>query len=124
MPVAFEKVKSVRVEEAVARKPLRNARVVEVACSLVESLVNGKAKLIEKVGQEARQSLERHKVPVAKVVEVAFVVVELLAVNDCKVVEALRKVWAPLQELAVVVPKPSEMTFELKRTGYKAETGA
>ena len=37
---------SVRVEEAVEMKPFKNARVVEVACSLVESLVNGKAKVV------------------------------------------------------------------------------
>ena len=41
------KVKSESVEEAVERKPLRKARVVEVACSLVPSLVNGHAKVIE-----------------------------------------------------------------------------
>jgi len=32
---------SVRVDDAVEINPFRNARVVEVACSLVESLVNG-----------------------------------------------------------------------------------
>jgi len=41
VPVAVEKRKSVSVEEAVERKPFKNARVVEVACSLVESLVKG-----------------------------------------------------------------------------------
>ena len=40
-------IKSVAVEDAVEMKPLRKARVVEVACSLVESLVNGKEKVIE-----------------------------------------------------------------------------
>jgi hypothetical protein len=41
VPVALEKVKLVRVEEAVERKPFKNARVVEVAFSPVPSLVNG-----------------------------------------------------------------------------------
>ena len=43
VPVAFWNVKLVRVVEAVEIKPLRKARVVEVACSLEESLVNGQA---------------------------------------------------------------------------------
>ena len=43
VPVAEEKVKVERVEDAGARKPFRNARVVEVACSFVASLVNGHA---------------------------------------------------------------------------------
>ena len=41
VPVAVEKVKSVRVEEAVEMKPLRKARVVEVAFSPVPKVVNG-----------------------------------------------------------------------------------
>jgi hypothetical protein len=36
----------VKVEEAVERKPLRSASVVEVACSPVPSLVNGHAKVM------------------------------------------------------------------------------
>ena len=47
VPVALVKVKVERVDEAGARKPLRSARVVEVDCSLVPSLVKGKAKVIE-----------------------------------------------------------------------------
>ena len=38
--------KAWRVEEAVDRKPFRKASVVEVACSLVESLVKGQEKVI------------------------------------------------------------------------------
>lgn len=38
---------SVKVEEAVERNPLSKARVVEVACSLVESLLNGYANVME-----------------------------------------------------------------------------
>ena len=47
VPVAVVKVKLVKVEDAVERKPFKKARVVEVAFSLVESLVHGKAKLME-----------------------------------------------------------------------------
>jgi hypothetical protein len=47
VPVAIVKVKLVRVEDAVERKPFWNERVVEVACSPVESLLNGKEKLME-----------------------------------------------------------------------------
>src|SRR5687768_14325075 len=41
VPVALVKLKVVSVEEAVERKPFRKARVGEVACSLVPSLVKG-----------------------------------------------------------------------------------
>jgi hypothetical protein len=47
VPVALAKLKLVSVDDAVERKPFKNARVVEVACSLVPSLVKGKAKDME-----------------------------------------------------------------------------
>jgi hypothetical protein len=43
VPVAREKVKFVRVDEAFERKPLLKARVVEVEFSPVPRVVNGKA---------------------------------------------------------------------------------
>ena len=79
--VELEAKKLVRVEEAVEIKPLRNSRVVEVACSFVESLVKGKAN-VRAAGQPVRQSPVRQIVPEENVVEVAFVVVELVAVKD------------------------------------------
>ena len=54
----------------------------------------------------------------------AAVVVALVAVKACSVVEAFRKVCAPLQEFAVVVPNPRESMFEFKRMGKVAEMGA
>ena len=54
-----ETVVEARVEEAVERKPLSRARVVEVACSFVESLVKGKVK----PGEEERVPLERERFP-------------------------------------------------------------
>lgn len=50
-------IASVRVEEAVEMKPLRKARVVEVACSLVESLVKGKEKEAALLSEAQSQSL-------------------------------------------------------------------
>ncbi len=50
-------IASVRVEEAVEMKPFKNARVVEVACSLVESLVKGKAKEAALLSEAQSQSL-------------------------------------------------------------------
>ena len=48
VPVAFVKVNVERVDDAGAKKPCKNARVVEVDCSFVPSLVNGNAnELIE-----------------------------------------------------------------------------
>lgn len=52
------------------------------------------------------------------------VVVAFWAVKFWSVVEELVKVWAPLQKLFVVVPKPREITLELKRIGKVAETVA
>lgn len=123
VPVAMAKVKFVKVDDADERKPFRKARVVEVACSPVPSLVKSQEK-VSAAGQLVRQSPAKQTVPEAKVVEVALVVVELVAVNDWRVVEALRNVWAPLQAFPVVVPKPRERMFELKRIGKVAEIGA
>lgn len=74
VPVAVENRKSVRVEEAVEMKPFRNARVVDVACSLERSLVKGQEKELA-VGHEVRQSPDRQKLVVDRFVVVAFVVV-------------------------------------------------
>lgn len=79
--VELAAVKLVRVDEAVERKPFRNASVVEVACSPEPSLVKGKPKLEPAAGQEVRQSPVKHNVLAAKVVEVAFVVVAFCAVK-------------------------------------------
>lgn len=50
-PVALEKLKLVRVDEAVETKPPEKSSVVEVACSLVPSLVNGKEKELPQPAQ-------------------------------------------------------------------------
>ncbi len=78
------------VEDAVERKPPKNPRVVEVACSLVESFVNGNAK-VRAAGKVVRQSPERQSVFVAKVVEVAFVVVAFTPVKFWRVVDPRAK---------------------------------
>ena len=58
-----EAVVEARVEEAVERKPFKKARVVEVAFSLVESLVKGKeSPFPPDVGQEVRHSLLMQRV--------------------------------------------------------------
>ena len=90
VPVALVKVKVERVEEAGARKPFKRARVVLVACSLVESLVHGQEK-VEAAGNEVRQSPESQKVLAASEVVVAFVVVELEAVKLWRVVEPVTR---------------------------------
>jgi hypothetical protein len=83
VPVAREKVKLVRVDEAFERKPLLKAIVVLVAFSPVPRVVNGKANDDPPaVGQVVRQvSPVRQRVVTAKLVEVAFVVVELTPVK-------------------------------------------
>ena len=87
MPVKFWRVEELvtkrveRVDEAVERKPFRKARVVEVACSFVESLENGKAKEEDRVGQAVRQSPVKQRVEAARLVEVALVVVPFEAVK-------------------------------------------
>jgi hypothetical protein len=92
VPVAFWKVKVVRVEEAFETKPPAKPMVVEVACSPVPSLVKGQGKEeAPETGQEVRQSPERQMVPEAKVVVVALVVVELEAVKFVRVDEALER---------------------------------
>ena len=102
---------SLRVEEAVERKPFKKARVVEVAFSLVESLVKGKAK----PGEEEREPLvrvrleptvralkepsapmygileRREEAVTARLVVVAWEVVALEAVKFCKVEEPLTR---------------------------------
>ncbi len=90
VPVAFVKVKVESVDEAGARKPFRKARVVEVACSLVPSFVNGQEK-VDAAGNEVRQSPERQKVVAARFVEVAFVVVPFVAVKDWRVEEPVAR---------------------------------
>ncbi len=54
VPVAREKVKFVRVDEALERKPLLKAMVVEVEFSPVPRVVNGKAK-VRAAGNDVRQ---------------------------------------------------------------------
>ena len=88
--VALVAKRSVMVDDAVEIKPFKNARVVEVACSLVESLVKGQEKDILAVGQADLQSWEIQSVvksPLVanKVVEVALVEVELDAVKFWRV---------------------------------------
>ena len=80
----LEMVVEARVEEAVETMPLVKRRVVDVACSLVESLVQFQGT----EGQADLQSLEIQTLVVAKSVVVALVPVALRNVKFCKVVEA------------------------------------
>jgi hypothetical protein len=79
---------------------------------------------VRAAGKLVLQSPLRQKLVVARLVVVAEVVVELVAVKFWRVVDALVKVCAPPHVLLVVVPKPREITFELKRIGNVAEIGA
>ncbi|MEK7148247.1 MAG: hypothetical protein AAB758_03025, partial [Patescibacteria group bacterium] len=65
---------SLKVEDAVEIKPFRKASVVEVACSPVESLVNGK-EAVSALAQEVLQSWDIHKVVKSPRVAKKFVVV-------------------------------------------------
>ena len=90
------------VDDAVEINPFKNARVVDVACSLVESLVNGKAKV--EAGVALRVPLVRVRLepivsepilpsaPAYGIFEdrdviARFVVVPLTPVKFCRVVE-------------------------------------
>ena len=100
VPVALVKVKVVRVEEAVERNPFSKARVVEVACSLVESLVKGQGSPAAVEGHTVRQSPARQIVSEAKAVEVALVVVLLVAVKVVRVEDEFET--KPLPKFMVV----------------------
>ncbi len=65
MVVELSERSELMVVEEVEMKPLRNARVVEVACSPVESLVNGKVK-VPAVGQAVRQAPPRQRMGEAR----------------------------------------------------------
>jgi hypothetical protein len=96
VPVALAKVNIVSVDDALDTKPLPKTRVVEVESSLVPSLVNGKAKLIEKVGQALLQSPETQRLFVAKSDVVADVPVavenkKLVRVEDAEDTNPLPK---------------------------------
>jgi hypothetical protein len=124
VPVAVVKVKDERVEEAGARKPLRKARVVEVACSLVESLVNGKLnpgedESVPLVNERLLPMVRGTRAPLgeaygiwddsevtASLVVVAADVVALTAVKFCRVVEpTTNNSPAPLNDEVAVAPK-------------------
>jgi ribosomal protein L12E/L44/L45/RPP1/RPP2 len=95
----------VKVVEAVDIRPLLNSTVVEVACSPVPRVLNGKAKL-RAAGQDVRQSPVRQIVPEANVVEVALVVVLFDAVKDWNVDEPItNKSPAPFMVVVAVAPK-------------------
>ena len=70
VPVAEVKENVVRVEDAGAKKPLSRARVVEVANSFVESLVNGK----EKEAVEHPVQLVTVRLPILATLALKFVV--------------------------------------------------
>ena len=102
---------SLRVEEAVERKPFKKARVVEVAFSPVPSFVQGK----EKPGEEESEPFDKVRLPAivkalkepsapmygilerreeavtARLVVVAWEVVAFEAVKFCKVEEPLTR---------------------------------
>ena len=106
---------AVNVEEAVERKPFKNARVVEVACSLVASLVNGQENVIEPLPQPlqlvtvrlpmlatfARRLVVEAKLETYRLVVVALVVVEFWKTNGngvslvCVLPEVIRWLTVP-----------------------------
>src|SRR3990167_3626699 len=124
VPVAVVKVKDESVDEAGSRKPLRNARVVEVAFSPELRVVNGKTKpgADERVPLvkvrfaptvrgtnaplgEAYGIWEESEVT-ARLVVVACVVVALVPVKLCRVVDpTTKRAPAPLKDEVAVLPK-------------------
>lgn len=114
-------VKLVRVEDAVDKNPFKNASVVEVACSLDESFVNGKENPpAEATGHALLQSPDKQRVETARFVEVAFVVVEFCAVKFWKVEEPVTKRFdsevSPESTLSVPVKlAKEEMVWPLMR---------
>mgnify|MGYP003431385570 CR=1 FL=1 len=93
VPVASEKVKLVRVDDAVERKPFWNTKVVEVAFSPVPSVVHGKANDAEPPQAEPVEVIQPSvdvKHPVAAPESINCDVDAI--VEDSKVVDAFEKV--------------------------------
>lgn len=96
------KVKSVRVEDAVERNPFRKASVVEVACSFVESLVNGHENVIEPAPPQPVQDVTV-RLPIVATLALKFVVEARLETK--RLVEVA---WSERKVVAVVEARVEE----------------
>lgn len=117
VPVAVEKVKFVRVDDAVERKPFRKPIVVEVETPYevtVKSKVEGHA-VLQVLERQREDAVSVPMLPVVvkrlvldavvakKFVVVALVPVALLNVKFCRVEEAVAKMLAKVPRVVVVM---------------------